>query len=436
MKIVQLVAENVKRLKAVTITPDGNIVEITGRNGQGKSSVLDAIWWAVSGTSNIQAKPIRKGEEQASIRLDLGEIKVIRTFKAREDGTHTTTLVVENGDGARYTSPQKMLDGLLGALSFDPLAFTRMDGKTQLETLKRFVAGVDFAGIEKASKEDFDKRTEVNRQIRSLRAQAVALAIPPDAPSVRIDDAALVEELERAGEHNTDIERRRARRDEAAREVAGFENRAEIARTKASELRAQAARLDEDVTALTTKAGELREKLDSAPALPEPIDTLALRQRIGDAGRVNALVVQREHRDRIDAQAKEAEAQADALTKAIEARTVAKREAIAKADLPVPGIGFGDDEILLDGIPFDQASSAEQLRTSVAIAMAANPKLRVIRVQDGSLLDEEAMRILAEMAAAADYQVWIEVVQSGRSAAVVIEDGAVVGSVIVAQAAE
>lgn len=87
-------------------------------------------------------------------------------------------------------------------------------------------------------------------------------------------------------------------------------------------------------------------------------------------------------------------------------------------------------------MPFDQASSAEQLRTSVAIAMAANPKLRVIRVQDGSLLDEEAMRILAEMAQAADYQVWIERVGVSGGVAIVIEDGTVKGAVQVAQAAE
>jgi recombinational DNA repair ATPase RecF len=62
MKIIELQAENVKRLRAVTITPEGNIVEISGRNGQGKTSVLDAIWWAVSGTTHIQAVPIRKGE--------------------------------------------------------------------------------------------------------------------------------------------------------------------------------------------------------------------------------------------------------------------------------------------------------------------------------------------------------------------------------------
>ena len=44
MKIVQLTAENVKRLTAVSIAPDGNLVQITGRNGQGKASVLDAIF--------------------------------------------------------------------------------------------------------------------------------------------------------------------------------------------------------------------------------------------------------------------------------------------------------------------------------------------------------------------------------------------------------
>lgn len=435
MKIVQLQAENVKRLKAVTITPDGNIVEITGRNGQGKSSVLDAIWWALSGTTHIQAVPIRKGENEARIRLDLGEILVTRTFRAREDKTFTTSIVVENTEGARYPSPQRMLDSLLGALSFDPLAFTRMDGKAQMEALKRFVPGVDFAAIEKANKDDFDRRTAWNRDARTLRSQAAGIEIPADVPAERVDDAALVEEMERAGEHNTALVERRTRRERAALDIETAEATAQRDRDRAAELRAEVAQMDEQAAQQDRHVADLRKKLKDAPALPEPIDTAALRMRIADAGRVNALIARREERARIEARAVEAEAASAALTKAMEQRTAAKREAIAKADLPVPGIGFGDDEILLDGVPFDQASSAEQLRTSVAIAMAANPKLRVIRVQDGSLLDEEAMRILAEMAGAADYQVWIEVVQSGRSAAIVIEDGAVRGAVA-AEAAE
>ncbi|WP_311274801.1 AAA family ATPase [Methylobacterium sp. WCS2018Hpa-22] len=425
MKILQLQAENVKRLKAVSITPDGNIVEITGRNGQGKSSVLDAIWWALAGTSHIQAVPIRKGENEARIRLDLGEIKVTRTFKRQDDGTFPTKILVESAEGARYPSPQRMLDSLLGALSFDPLGFTRMDGKDQLEALKRFVPGVDFDAIDKANKADFAKRTEVNREVRTLRSQAAGISVPENAPSERIDDAALVEELERAGEHNTLVERRRASREAFVAETERMEARG-------ADLRAQAQALYDQAAEAEALAAGKRRQLAEAEQLPEPIDTLDLRQRIADAGRVNALVAQREQRDRIEAQSKDVETQAAALTKAIEDRTAQRREAIAKAEMPVPGIGFGEDEILLDGIPFDQASSAEQLRTSVAIAIAMNPKLRVIRVQDGSLLDEDAMRILAEMAAAADYQVWIEVVQSGRSAAIVIEDGAVAGGLLAA----
>lgn len=60
MKIIKFRADNVKRLTAVEITPDGNMVQITGKNGQGKTSVLDAIWWALGGKENIQGQPIRK----------------------------------------------------------------------------------------------------------------------------------------------------------------------------------------------------------------------------------------------------------------------------------------------------------------------------------------------------------------------------------------
>ena len=435
MKIVELTAENVKRLKAIAIRPDGNLVEISGRNGQGKSSVLDAIWWALSGTTHLQSAPIRKGQNEARIRLDLGDIKVIRSFKKREDETFTTSIVVESEEGARYPSPQRMLDSLLGELSFDPLAFTRMDGRQQLEALKRFVPGVDFAAIEKANKADFDRRTDVNRQAKTLRAQAAGLAVPAGTPAERIDDAALVEEMEQAGQHNAELESRKARRENAALELTNLEGRAAVFRERAADLRAQADQLDKDAVSVDEQAEAMRRKLAEAPALPEPIDTSALRRKITEAQETNRAVAIREQRIGIEAKAKEEEDASAALTRTMDERTAAKREAIAKAELPVGGITFGDDEILLNGVPFDQASSAEQLRTSVAIAIAANPKLRVIRVQDGSLLDDEAMRILAEMADAADCQVWIEVVQSGRSTAVVIEDGQVRGAAL-ATAAE
>ena len=80
MKIISLEAENYKRLKAIEITPDGNTVVIAGRNAQGKTSVLDAIWAALGGREgNKASKPIREGAETAKVRVDLGDIVVTRT---------------------------------------------------------------------------------------------------------------------------------------------------------------------------------------------------------------------------------------------------------------------------------------------------------------------------------------------------------------------
>lgn len=119
LQIVELRASNVKRLTAVTIRPDehGNLVVLSGRNGAGKSSVLDAIAMALGGREQIPAEPIRRGADRAEVVVDLGELVVRRTFTPSGGGT----LVVSNRDGARFQSPQTMLDALVGRLTFDPL---------------------------------------------------------------------------------------------------------------------------------------------------------------------------------------------------------------------------------------------------------------------------------------------------------------------------
>ena len=89
----------------------------------------------------------------------------------------------------------------------------------------------------------------------------------------------------------------------------------------------------------------------------------------------------------------------------------------------------------MNGVPFDQASDAEQLRVSTQIAIALNPQLRVIRIRDGSLLDDDAMKQLAEIADKNDFQIWIERVRSDDKVGFVIEDGHVKGQPV-AEAAE
>jgi len=101
MKIVSLKSKNVKNLKAVEITPEGNTVILTGKNGAGKSAVLDSILYAFSGKS-IPTKPIRNGEDNAKVEIDCGDFTVTRTF-----GKKGNALKIETKTGDIKKSPQR-----------------------------------------------------------------------------------------------------------------------------------------------------------------------------------------------------------------------------------------------------------------------------------------------------------------------------------------
>lgn len=432
MKIIKLQSENFKRLVAVEITPAGNMVEITGKNGQGKTSVLDSIWVALAGLEGAPRQPIRKGELESRIILTLGsdkpELVVTRTFRPGKNSDITSKLTVESAEGARFPSPQAVLDKLLGAMSFDPLAFDRMSAKEQFGTLRALVPGVDFAAIDAANKADYDQRTATNRKAKEARAAAANIVVDPLlADGEIIGEAGLTERLEEAGKHNTDIETRKANRQRMQYDANEMKKAAVRNREQAATLRAQADELDKNATTGLASAATIEQKIDAAGPLAEPIDTKALVGEITVARQKNELVQKHKalkvQRRMLLEEATKAEAQADAISEAMDMREAGKRDAIAKANLPVAGIAFGEGEILLGGVPWNQASDAERLTASISMAMAMNPTLRIIRVRDGSLLDEDAMKLLAEMAAKNDSQIWIERVDSSGRVGVVLEDG-------------
>ncbi len=420
MKIISLQAENFKKLVAIRIDPKGNMVQLTGKNAQGKTSVLDAIFMALKVTGLDQNKPVRDGQETGRIRLDLGELIVTRKFRVKEDGETTTSIVVTAADGAKYDSPQGMLDGLLSSLTFDPLEFSRMVPAAQVKAVRSLLPGVDFDAVTAANKADFDARTEVNRRVRDLQVEVTALGDMPANVPERVDKTALVTALTAASETNAGIEKRRANRETVKEAI-------QTAKDRIVELQAELATQE----ALVTKK---QAKLDAAPELPALVDATALGEQVNAADATNAIV------DRVGrlktkmADLAKAKADAEALTKSMDGRLAALQAQINEAKLPVAGMTFSDDTILLNGIPFNQASDAEQLRTSIAIAMSLNPKLRVIRVRDGSLLDEEGLAILESMANEKDFQVWIERVDSSGKVGFVLENGHLKGQEIEAEA--
>ena len=162
MRILSLESENFKRLKVVEITPDGNLVKITGRNAQGKTSVLDALWSALAGASSSPKAPINDSAAEARIRVTLGErtngtrqVELIVTRKFKRDSSkdkgYTTSLKVEGSTPGM--APQDYLDSLLSVLTFDPLDFMRMKPKEQFDlfrtndlVLERSETGCDTVG--------------------------------------------------------------------------------------------------------------------------------------------------------------------------------------------------------------------------------------------------------------------------------------------------
>ncbi|NIV98742.1 AAA family ATPase, partial [Candidatus Saccharibacteria bacterium] len=144
MKIVQLTAENVKKLKVVRIRPDGSLVVIGGKNGQGKSSVLECIMAALGGKKHVLPEAVREGEKKGYTELDLDNgISIKRTFTKDGGGQLTIT---NKEEGTSYSSPQAMLDKIVGKISFDPLMFARAGEKEQLEFL-RHLTGLDFSEL-------------------------------------------------------------------------------------------------------------------------------------------------------------------------------------------------------------------------------------------------------------------------------------------------
>jgi DNA repair exonuclease SbcCD ATPase subunit len=421
MHLHQLSIENFKRVSAVTLTlpAGGGSFEIAGRNGQGKSSTIDAIWSALGGAKAAPEKPIREGSRAASLTLRIGDMTVRREWDARG-----TRLVVTDADGSRVSSPQTLLDSLYERLAFDPLAFTRLKPEAQAETLRR-VAALDFADLEQQRDAAFAERTEVNRAIK--QQEGAIAAMPEVEPAEEVSAAELTAELRAASRHNAGVDLQQRRLDQKRAEIAGLDREITHQLSEAERLRGMIAKLEAD-------AEDLRERRQAATLLletmeasaPRAIDPTPILDRIAAAEQVNRQA--RAYRER--AAALEALAanrkHAEDLTDQLTYLDRAKAERLQAAPMPVAGLGLDGEVVTFEGIPFGQISSAQQIRVSLAMAAAMNPRLRLLVIREGSLLDHDSLRLVAEWAEEHGYQVLIErVADSLVGAGVVIEQGRV-----------
>jgi len=414
MRISALKVESFKRVEKVEIRPgERSLVIVGGKNRQGKSSVLDAITAVFGGGRQAPVEPVKAGSKAAVIKVELddGALTVERTI------THKgrNTVEVRNADG-KVKSPQKMLDALVGARFLDPLRFAVADAKTQRDLLLQCVdLGIDLDELAKERKRVFDERTDVGRDKKRLEGELAGIGDEPQEV-----------ELHDVGELHDQL----TKYEDVRRAHVSLEQDLEDARADAAAVSEQIERLQAKLVEMVADGKQLAWKVvESAKSVPTDDQLTELRSSIAHAAdhnkhasetnalRKRYLTVRQE----LDFESK----QYGKYTMALNDLDNRKAAALAAATMPVDGLGFDDDSVTYDGVPFSQASGAQQLQVSLAIAAALTPELRDIWVKDGSLLDDESLEAIHGWACAHRYCVWLERVGDGDDDAIVIVDGEV-----------
>jgi energy-coupling factor transporter ATP-binding protein EcfA2 len=418
VKVTQFAAKNYKRLRYVEMKPEGELVIVGGRNAQGKTSALDALADALSGTKTKALEPVRKGEDRADIIVKTDTGLTIRKYYTAAGGYG---LRVQTDDGMEVPGAAAYLGQFFNSLTFDPLEFARADEKRQASTLRR-LAGIDTTELDASREEAFTSRTVVNRRVRDLEGELKSMGDRPMVAGKVVDVTTLLTQQQTmlaVKEQNDAV-----RRDHAGRLMALDNYRQALARLlqEREDLSARIIVAEHNVKDVMAEI----ETLSAQVAIQGEPNLAGIREAIANAQTSNAGVGAAKRWDQTSERLDAAKQEAQALTDQLDVIDTKKLAQLRDAKYPLPTLEVdAAGHVLYAGVPFSQASAAEQVKVSAACGLALKPELRVLIIRDGSLLDDDSMASLEALAVEYDAQLFIERVGT-VGASVVIEDGEVV----------
>lgn len=420
LRITAVQIRDFKAIHEVDLEPGSHtLCVLEGANGAGKSSVLDAITYAIGGPKALRDldEPVRRGAEQAEITLRLASTDEVLTVRRRVNASGRKTLEIRSDDGRKYASPQSMLDRIVGEAFIDPMAFFAAKEREQRDMLLRAVPGLgdDLDRIEAERKEIFDQRTGVNRSLRDARGELASLP-EPGQPVEPVDVA--------------DLHRRKA---EAERAEADHQRRSEHLereQQRAERLRSDIERLQAELQSVQSDVETLRAEVTSY----QPVNTWALEEQLSQAEERNRAAeehrINTQQRTAAGQRVERLSAESEQLTEQLTALDDRKQAALAAVEMPLPDLTIDDEgRPRLRGSLLTQISDSERLRLSVAVAASLRKDLRAVWIANGERLDNNGWSALATYARENDLQIIIERVGVGRSDAIVIEEGRVAGAV-------
>jgi len=416
-RITYLEVQNLLGVRAFAVDCAGqSVVTITGRNGAGKSSILDSIWMAMGGKRAIPDRPVHDGADEGHARLVTDDYEVVLTVPT--DRTKAKLVVTYRGNTLK--SPQAVLDSLISGICFNPLSWLALPDKDQFEALCQ-LARLDLTALDTERQSLYDQRTIQNREVDRLRNHAESLAghyddLPDELESV----TALSDQINAASEAYALQERMEsvcgnllATIQVETRQYDTVEQRIEDLQAQIEALRVQNAARAETIDASQSELAEKRSKAEAHRATLR--DTAPLRDRLVAAEATNDRIRARKAWSKAIADHADAKTASDDLSECLAEVDAQKTALLAAADWPIADLSVDSAgrKVLYRNRPLTQASQAERLRVAIGIGFALRPDLRVVTVHDASLLDDEGMALIAQLAAEHDGQVWLERVGSG-----------------------
>ena len=410
VKITQFEAENVKRIKALQLTPAASgLTVIGGRNNQGKTSSLDAIVWALGGDRYRPSQAQREGSViPPRLRMELSNGIVVERSGKNSD------LKVTDTSGRR--AGQQLLNSFVEQLALDMPRFMQSSSREKAETLLRIIGLEDQVNeLERKEKELYNQRRTIGQIADQKRKYADELPFWPDAPAEPVSAYDLIQRqqdiLARNGENQR--LRQRAKRLEEQRAIAS--EQLEDMRKRYEEAREKYAALCEDCETAKKSALDL---LDES--------TEELEASLRDIEAVNIKVRTNQDRARAQAEARQYVDQYAALTESLENVRKEKAELLSGAALPLQGLSVENGELTYQGKPWDCMSGSDQLKVSAAIVRALKPACGFILLDKLEQMDLETLREFGAWMEAEGLQGIATRVSTGGECSVIIEDGSAV----------
>jgi len=432
LKILALQITNARKIKFAEITPEGDIVTLVGKNEAGKSTIMQAIKYALTGEKEPDF--VTHGEDAASIKLKIGDGEAAYEINQRVKADGTVTLVVKNQDGFKPTSPRKFINDLVeGGLACDPLAFTTMTKKDRRKTLVQLLGiGDELNRLDAKEKEVFDERTFAKRELKKQEAFTEGLEKELEEAGIEnpqsIDVTALNEDLQVFFERDKEVQKTRSNIKNLEFRRDGLCDKRDATLTEINKLQEQVRlngieieELTDEIT--TIDCAELKRAATDNSTLIE-----TTKADIANATKTNTEYAKYKSWMEAGAEFQKLTVAAEELTEIIESLRDDKTTLLTNAPMPLKGLALSleGDDIIYNDTAFDGLSDGAKLLVSFNMAVAMTGAVRVVLIKDASRLDTDNRKLIEELAIEKDVQLWVEYPDTGdNQKGIIIEEGEV-----------